>query len=241
MLKSSACRASARDLNRVRFIGIMFSHYPMTRIRKPPSAPAHTADPEMAGRDALRGIILKKAGRIVAEEGLAAVQARRIAAEGGCSVGTLYNIFGDRDGLILAINRETLTALGEPLDAARRSSAKAGLEARLLALAFAYTAFALENRNRWLAVFEFRLPDDRPLPADFEAERARLLDLLVETIGRDVPDAVQRATAARALFGAAHGILHLAVNNRLSDFDREHLDRDISFIVKAAAAGMRKK
>jgi AcrR family transcriptional regulator len=241
MLRSSASRASAGDLNRVRFFGIMFSQYPMTRFRKPPSAAIPTADPETAGRDALRGVILKKAGRIVAEEGLAAVQARRIAAEGGCSVGTLYNIFGDRDGLILAINRETLTALGEPLEAARRSSAKAGLEARLLALAFAYTAFALENRNRWLAVFEFRLPDDRALPADFEAERARLLDLLVESIGRDVPDAEQRATAARALFGAAHGILHLAVNNRLSDFDREHLDRDICFIVKAAAAGMRKK
>lgn len=219
----------------------------MMRTRKPPSAATGAPDPdisgrpEIAGREALRGVILEKACRIVAEEGLAAVQARRLAAEGGCSVGTLYNIFGDRDGLILAINRETLAALGEPLDAARKSSVKAGLEGRLLTLAFAYTAFALENRNRWLAVFEFRLPDDRPLPADFEAERARLLDLLVDTIGQDVPDAEQRATAARALFGAAHGILHLAVNNRLSDFDREQLDRDLSFIVKAAAAGMRKK
>lgn len=185
--------------------------------------------------------ILEKAGRIVAEEGLAAVQARRIAAEGGCSVGTLYNIFGDRDGLILALNRETLTALGRPLEAARRQSAHAGLEARLMALASAYMTFALENRHRWLAVFEFRLPDDTPLPADFEAERARLLNLLVETIASDVPDTDQRTTAARALFGAAHGILHLAVNNRLSDFDRAQLERDLSFIVKAAAAGMMRK
>jgi hypothetical protein len=100
--------------------------------------------------------------------------------------------------------------------------------------------FALANRNRWLAVFEFRLPDDTPLPADFEAERARLMNLLVETIGADVADAVQRQTAARALFGAAHGILHLAVNNRLSDFDRSEVDRDLRFIVQAAAAGMRK-
>jgi AcrR family transcriptional regulator len=193
------------------------------------------------GREALRVAILEKAGRIVAEEGLPAVQARRLAAEGGCSVGTLYNIFGDRDGLILAINRKTLTALGHPLETARKQSADAGLEARLMALATAYMTFALENRNRWLAVFEFRLPDDTPLPADFEAERARLLNLLVETIATDVPNEDQRRTAARALFGAAHGILHLAVNNRLSDFDRAQLERDLSFIVKAAAAGMRKK
>ncbi|MGE5266864.1 MAG: TetR/AcrR family transcriptional regulator [Deltaproteobacteria bacterium] len=212
----------------------------MTRTEKRPSTASRTADPDLPGREALRGVLLEKAGRIVADEGLAAVQARRLAAEGGCSVGTLYNIFGDRDGLILAINRETLTALSKPLEVARASSAQAGLEARLLALAYAYTTFALENRNRWLAVFEFRLPDDKPLPADFESERARLFDLLVETIGRDVPDDAQRTTAARALFGAAHGILHLAVNNRLSDFDREQLDHDLSFIVKAAAAGMRK-
>jgi AcrR family transcriptional regulator len=177
----------------------------------------------------------------VASEGLAAVQARRLAAEGGCSVGTLYNLFGDRDGLILALNRETMTALGRPLEAARNASAKATLEERLLALALAYMTFALENRNRWLAVFEFRLPDDTPLPADFEAERARLLNLLEETIGADVPDSAQRRTAARALFGAAHGILHLAVNNRLSDFDAAAVEREIRFIVKAAASGIPKK
>jgi AcrR family transcriptional regulator len=238
-LHGLACPATA-DLNHVRFFGIVFIWPLMTRTRKRPSAASQTADPDLSGREAMRGIILERAGRIVAEESLAAVQARRLAVEGGCSVGTLYNIFGDRDGLILAINRETLTALREPLEAARKSSAKSGLEARLLALAFAYTTFALENRNRWLAVFEFRLPEDKPLPADFEAERARLFDLLVETIGRDVPVDAQRTTAARALFGAAHGILHLAVNNRLSDFDRQQLDRDLSFIVKAAAAGMRK-
>jgi AcrR family transcriptional regulator len=209
--------------------------------KKLAAAPAPTAaDPEIVGREALRGVILKIAGGIVAAEGLPAVQARRLAAEGGCSVGTLYNIFGDRDGLILAINRETMTALSVPLDAARKASATAPLEARLKALATAYMTFALENRNRWLAVFEFRLPDDAALPADFVAERARLLGLLVETIGSDVPDVAQRQTAARALFGAAHGILHLAVNNRLSDFDRAELERDLSFIVKAAAAGMRK-
>ncbi len=214
----------------------------MAKTTKKPAAAAVSApaEPEIVGREALRGVILRIAGDIVAAEGLAAVQARRLAAEGGCSVGTLYNIFGDRDGLILAINRETLTALSLPLDAARQEAASAGLEARLMALATAYMTFALENRNRWLAVFEFRLPDDAALPADFEAERARLLGLLAETIGSDVPDATQRQTAARALFGAAHGILHLAVNNRLSDFDRADLERDLAFIVKAAAAGMRK-
>jgi AcrR family transcriptional regulator len=179
--------------------GIVLNTSLMARAPKPSSTAAVIApDSEIVGREALRAIILSKAGTIVATEGLAAVQARRLAAEGGCSVGTLYNIFGDRDGLILAINRETMTAMGHPLGAARKASAKSSLE-------------------------------------------ARLLSLLEETIGADVPDNDQRRTAARALFGAAHGILHLAINNRLSDFDPRDVERDVRFIVKAAAAGMRKK
>jgi AcrR family transcriptional regulator len=213
----------------------------MAKATKKPAGAVRDAkalDQEIVGREALRAVILEKAGAIVAAEGLSAVQARRLAAEGGCSVGTLYNIFGDRDGLILALNRETLTALSVPLDAARVASADAALEDRLMALATAYMTFALANRNRWLAVFEYRMPHDKPLPADFESERARLLSLLEETIGPDVTDIEQRITAARALFGAAHGILHLAVNNRLSDFDAQALERDLRFIVKAAAVGI---
>jgi len=194
--------------------------------------------PEIRGREALRQVILDRAGAIVADQGLAAVQARRLAGEAQCSVGTLYNVFGDRDGLILAVNRETLTAMGRPLEAARAATGTADLETRLLALALAYMSFALENLKRWLAVFEFRLPENKPLPADYESLRARLLALLEETIGGDVPDPQERSTAARALFGAAHGILHLAVNNRLSDFDAGAVEREIRFIVKAAAAGM---
>lgn len=220
----------------------MLNSFAMARTPKPSSpASVPAPDSEAVGREGLRSVILAKAGAIVAKEGLAAVQARRLAAEGGCSVGTLYNIFGDRDGLILAINRETMAAMGHPLADARKASVKSSLEARLLALARAYMTFALENRNRWLAVFEFRLTEDAALPDDFVAERARLLSLLEETIGADVPDKDQRRTAARALFGAAHGILHLAINNRLSDFDPRDVERDIGFIVKAAAAGMRKK
>jgi hypothetical protein len=64
---------------------------------------------------------------------------------------------------------------------------------------------------------------------------------LEATIGADVPDSAQRHTAARALFGAAHGILHLAVNNRLSDFDAAAVEREIRFVVKAAASGMQRK
>ena len=66
-------------------------------------------------RDRLREEILQLADRLLATEGLDALQARRIAREADCSVGTIYNIFGDIDGLIVAANSRTLIAMGQSL------------------------------------------------------------------------------------------------------------------------------
>lgn len=210
--------------------------------RREPDAPTPRPEPDAAPaaltRNALREIVVARTVNILAAEGLAAIQIRRIADVSGCSVGTLYNLFGDRDGLILAANRATLSAMGAPLMAAQRAAARDDLEGRLLALAHAYQRFALANLQRWLAVFEFRLPEGRNLPGDYVAERSRLLGLIEDAIADALPTGPARTDAARALFGAVHGIVILAISNRLSQFDAGAVDREIGFIVGAAARGM---
>ncbi len=203
----------------------------------PVSRPETSAAPAVSRED-LRGIVVARTVEILASEGLAAVQIRRIAEVAGCSVGTLYNLFGDRDGLVLAANRATLSAMGAPLMAAQKAAAGSNLEGRLLALARAYQKFALANLQRWLAVFEFRLPEGRDLPDDYVAERTRLLGLIEDALADALPAGQPRTDAARALFGAVHGIVILAISNRLSQFDPGSVDREIGFIVGAAARGM---
>ena len=56
-------------------------------------------------REQTQAAILEAAGRILAEEGAALARIDAIAAEAGVSVGTLYNHFGDRDGLVSAVFR----------------------------------------------------------------------------------------------------------------------------------------
>jgi AcrR family transcriptional regulator len=191
-----------------------------------------------AFRQTLRQTALSITGEIIACEGLAGVQARVIAEKAECSVGSLYNLFGDRDGLITAANRETLLQMEVPLRAAAEAMRGAALNDRLTALALAYMRFAFSNLNRWLAVFEFRLPPGRDLPDDYRAQRAELLSLLESAIAPDIADAPLRSRAARALFGAVHGIIVLAVNNKLSTFDANQAESEIRFIVDAAARGL---
>mgnify|MGYP000941590172 CR=1 FL=1 len=64
-------------------------------------------------RDRLRARMVDIAERILAGEGLSALQARRVTQEAECSIGTLYNIFEGLDGLIVAANERTLEALVE--------------------------------------------------------------------------------------------------------------------------------
>ncbi len=50
--------------------------------------------PERTYRERLKANTLLAARKIVTNEGLAALQARRIAQDSGCSVGTIYNLYG---------------------------------------------------------------------------------------------------------------------------------------------------
>ena len=182
--------------------------------------------------------MLDIAERILAEEGLAAVQARRIALEADCSVGTLYNVFGDLNGLIIAINTRTLKALGAALEIAARGAARGSLEDRLLALALAYRDYAVEHGLRWRALFEHLMPPGAEAPQSFVDERSRLLDLIGRCIEDIEPDPERRGTAARALFGAVHGIIKLALDNKLGGAEANETESQVRFIVRHVARGL---
>ena len=58
-----------------------------------------------------RALILEIARGLIASKGLRSLKVRDIAEAADCSIGSVYNEFGDFDGLILTVNRETVQAL----------------------------------------------------------------------------------------------------------------------------------
>lgn len=193
---------------------------------------------ESGYRDRLREAILAIAHRIVEAEGLGALQARRIARDAECSVGSIYNVFGDIDGLVIALNGQTLARLGIDLGKAQQTAAGGSLEDRLLALALAYARFAMENRELWRAVFAHQRPAGMPVPDAYLADQARLLALLEALLQAVIGDGARRAQAARALFGSVHGIVALAVDDRLGGTVALELDEEIRILVGLIARGL---
>ena len=63
-------------------------------------------------RDALREHLVTIAEAQVRASGLASLRARALAAQAGCAVGAIYNVFDDMTGLALAVNGRTFHRLG---------------------------------------------------------------------------------------------------------------------------------
>lgn len=189
-------------------------------------------------RDRLRAKALAIATAIVEKDGLAALQARRVARDADCSVGTLYNVFGDMDGLVLALNQTTVRRLGDDLISSFETTEGQPVETRLTALALTYMQFAHESLPLWRAVFEHRLPDGADIPADYKADQARLLALIETIVAAGIADEALRRRAARALFAAIHGIVQLALDQKLADFDPEATEAEIRFVVSAVSNGL---
>lgn len=176
--------------------------------------------------DAVREQLVNVTLALLEEGGLDAVKARAVAAAVGVSVGTLYNLFGNVDGLILAANRQIFDELnkrgqdGIAAQEALLSEAIASGEVpdtnhakalfRLLALSRAYVDFVADNAGKWAAVLAFNR--SRRVALTDEAYVAQQ-DGLIDTIGnvlKGTPlgsEQTRRRVAARALWSSVHGIV----------------------------------
>lgn len=180
--------------------------------------------------------MLETARDRISANGLISLKVRDVAEAADCSIGSVYNEFGDFDGLILTVNRETVRALTERLAAVPADDPVR----QLRGLAAAYLAFAAEHANLLRALFEHRMEDDRPFPEDilrmvmqaFALMHAPLVRLLP---GRD-PEAV--ALLARTMFSAVHGIISLGLEERMVAVPPEKLRQQLAQFVDTHLAGL---
>ncbi|GAA2543323.1 TetR/AcrR family transcriptional regulator [Winogradskya consettensis] len=185
--------------------------------------------------------ILEVAAGILEREGAQAVSTRSVAAAAGIRAASLYQLFGDKDGLLAALaihafdlylaEKSTLAPSGDPVDDMRR-----GWDS--------HVDFGLRHPAFYLLMFGTDRPGRRP-PAGEEANR-----LLLRFIGRiadagrlrvPVPLAASLSQAAvigvtLSLIGAPAGERDPDVSIRMRDTLIDSLITDPSPIVDATVA-----
>lgn len=155
-------------------------------------------------------MIILEGHRQLAEVGFSRFSAREVAKRIGYSIGTLYNVFGTHDRLIVAINTRTFQLWADHLRA-RLESAQGD---RIRTLVEGYFSFARENPNLWMAIYDHRLPPGATIPPEYEAERGELTEIVTKEVAAALPESA-RADAprlARSLIATVHGHCTFAVN-----------------------------
>ncbi len=198
----------------------------------------------MAGRKPLDREILSTKALDVAEtiiraRGLGALNARELAAGVGCSVGSLYNMFGSLDRLVRILNTRTLDRLYEAMKAS--VLAEDGPEDRMSAVACAYIDFAAEQPLLWRAVFDHQMPEGNP-KADWYGESIERMAVLAVTVISPLfkPDELWAARhVATIIWSGVHGLCALSLADNLPYVTKED-PRDLAKdLVKGYLAGIR--
>ena len=188
-------------------------------------------------RDQMRERVLEAAEAVISTKGLAGLKARDIAARAGCALGAIYTVFEDLDELILGVNQRTL----DRLEAALATPEGADGEAELQRLARAYLGYARDEEPRWRALFEHRLPPEKPLPDWYARDRDRLFALAEAPLASLLPneEPAARKLRARTLFSAVHGVVLLGLEEKFAPTSSGTLEAQLREFVATMARGLR--
>jgi AcrR family transcriptional regulator len=146
------------------------------------------------------------AERIVLDEGIDALSARRLANEINVSVGSLYNAFGDLDAVVRAVIAKSAVMLSETLYSAIETSAQ-DKRSRVVALGEMYFDFAIAEPQRWWLLFEYR----SNVPPDLKVQdfQIGLLEMLIRA-GDGDPKSEMHRQFFLLLWASVHGLVSLA-------------------------------
>ena len=185
----------------------------------------------------LRERILAAAKNMVRYQGTAALSIRKLAAEIGCAVGTIYNVFSNIDEIILTINSATLAKLQARLlnDTCSEDDALTAC----IRLSRSYVAFCQEEYHLWSLLIEYRLAPGNTLPAWYQQQVDELF-LLVSRMAEPLTGGEKKKAerVARVLWAGLQGICSLAVSGKLDAVHAEPADVLAESLARNYARGL---
>lgn len=149
--------------------------------------------------------IVETAWELVEAEGLDQLSLGRLAAALGIKAPSLYKHIASKAALLKAVNELTEARLFEALAPALEQMDDP--RQRLLNLARAYRAFALEHPVTYVLAYTTSDPDSRPDPARQEAAALPLQAVVAEITGE-----ADSLAALRGLWALIHGFVLLEIH-----------------------------
>ena len=183
-------------------------------------------------RDDLRARLIDIAEERITTGGISAVRARDLAREAECAVGAIYNVFGDMNDLIMAVNARTFKRGGAHVSAAVAAEPEGHPVNTLITMSHAYLHFARDNTPAWRTLFDLEVSTEETVPAWYLDELQKVFALIAAPLARIFPemsdDDVNLMT--RGLFSSVHGIVLLGLEKRISAVPIDQLEYMITLV-----------
>ena len=188
----------------------------------------------------LNEMIIGAAYSLIEKEGLANASTRKVAAQIGYTVGTLYNVFRNFDDILVHINSRTLDNLNASLNEALE---KSNGENTLKSLANAYLAFSIDNFNLWSMLFEYRFPETHQMPKWYIEKINSIYIPLTNSIKTQFPKMSDKdlQTNMAIIWAAVHGICALQIKGKLDKVGAESAQMLISNFLDTYSDGLKKR
>ena len=187
-------------------------------------------------RDTLRTRLVSVAEETIKVHGVRSLKARDLASAAECSVGAIYNVFGDLSDLILEVNSRTFSKMAEEVAGVVPSDAVDPTE-ELVALSQAYLTFAQAHTNQWRALFEADMGALENIPKWYIEQFEALLGEIGRRVAHlhpDMPEDTVRLLS-HTLFSAVHGMVLLGLEGRRSGIPAAKLGDAIAASVRSLA------
>jgi AcrR family transcriptional regulator len=161
--------------------------------------------------------LVAAAEAVLVRDGPGAVTVRAVAAEAGIAPMSVYNRFGDKEGLIhalLIIGFDRLRAAVE--SGAEATTPDADMLTRLYACGLSYREFALANPHFYAIMFEDAIPHEHDSPevqAHAEAAFGALVRMVELTAAADQIVAPDPTESAQQIWSAVHGAVALELKD----------------------------
>jgi AcrR family transcriptional regulator len=157
--------------------------------------------------------ILKIASELADAEGLRGVGVRAIAARLKISPGTLYNVVGDIDDIILHVNAQTLVRLRDALRTAHVT--ERDVTSNAIAMAEAYVNFVRDHPKRWSMLTGHSLASDKELPPWYREALDQTIATVDQLLQPMLPDRKERQRVVAVLWATLEGVASLTASGKL--------------------------
>lgn len=166
--------------------------------------------------DELKQLALDAALNHLNKESAQSLSLRKIAQAVGYSPGTLINIFGSYDHLLLSINAITLDQLANRLQQTAGETQLSPME-QLQAFAHHYLEFCQQHPYQWQLLFEHQLSEEETIPQWQQQRIDRLFAVLEQALAVMAPSASSQTLheASRTIWASVHGICTLSTEDKL--------------------------